>query len=90
MKCRACWADKAYVRQLTGWRKTLHSALFFVPLKCHHCYHKFSVFWPLTVGKQTTPPAFKVAPGTHQPGLVYANRKANLPAQSAGDRRKAA
>ena len=25
MKCRACWTDKAYVRDVSGWRGRLHT-----------------------------------------------------------------
>ncbi|HEX4142112.1 MAG TPA: hypothetical protein VHY91_01070 [Pirellulales bacterium] len=57
MKCRACWTDKAYLRDVSGWRGVLHSWLGMVPLKCHHCYHKFSVPWFSTIGKRLTPPA---------------------------------
>jgi hypothetical protein len=64
MKCRACWAEKAFVRPVTGWRSIVHRTCLLVPLKCHHCYHKFAVFWPLTLGKQLTPPVLRVAPGT--------------------------
>jgi hypothetical protein len=60
MKCRACWTDKAYVREISGWRAVVYSWLGMVPLKCHHCYHKFTVPWFLTIGKRLTPPAFKV------------------------------
>jgi hypothetical protein len=65
MKCRSCWADKAYVRPVKGWKGLLLKCLWMVPLKCHHCYHKFSVPWLLTLGKPLTPPALRVAPGTH-------------------------
>jgi hypothetical protein len=62
MKCRACWTDKAYLRDVSGWRGTLHSWLGMVPLKCHHCYHKFSVPWFSTIGKRLTPPAIVARP----------------------------
>ena len=62
MKCRACWSDKAYVRTVKGWRRVALAVLLLVPLKCHHCYHKFSVPWLLTWGKQLTPPPLRVAP----------------------------
>jgi len=62
MKCRACWAEKAYVRQVSGWKGWLLSCLCLVPLKCHHCYHKFSVPWFFTFGKRLTPPAARALP----------------------------
>ena len=62
MKCRACWTDKAYLRDVSGWRGTLYRWLGMVPLKCHHCYHKFSVSWFSTIGKRLTPPALATRP----------------------------
>ena len=62
MKCRACWADKAYIREVAGWRGVVCSWLGLVPLKCHHCYHKFSLPWFMTIGKRLTPPAMKLGP----------------------------
>ncbi len=56
MKCRACWADKAFVRQVRGWRALLQKCFVLTPLKCVYCYHQFSVFSILTYGKQLTPP----------------------------------
>jgi len=84
MKCRACWSDKAYVRTVKGWRGIALSALMLVPLKCHHCYHKFSVPWPLTLGKQLTPPPLRVAPETagSQPA---GNRRHAMPNMQAAD-----
>ena len=66
MKCRACWTDKAYVREVRGWGGTVYSWLGMVPLKCHHCYHRFTVPWFLTIGKRLTPPVLKtrLAPAT--------------------------
>ena len=32
MKCRACWADKAFVRQVQGWRLLLHKCFVLTPL----------------------------------------------------------
>ena len=59
MKCRACWAEKAYVRNVGGWKGQLMSCLLLVPLKCHHCYHKFNVLWFFTIGKRLTPPPIR-------------------------------
>ena len=55
MKCPACWAEKAYRRQTKSLIGTLLSCLM-VPMKCHHCHHKFHVPVVLTIGKQITPP----------------------------------
>jgi len=56
MKCPVCWADKAYVHPVNGWKALLYHVLMIVPLKCHHCYHKFSVSWFATIGKTVHPP----------------------------------
>ncbi len=69
MKCRACWADKAYVRQARGWREIAMTWLGFVPLKCQHCYHRFSVLRLMTLGQQLTPPPRKALPARHEPVL---------------------
>jgi len=61
MKCPACWAEKAYVRKVKGYKGTLLKCLFIVPLRCHHCYHEFSVPWLMTIGKRTDPPTLRVA-----------------------------
>ncbi len=55
MKCPACWAEKAFVRQAKKRRDVLLRYLSFVPMRCHHCYHEFYVPWILTLGKQTAP-----------------------------------
>ena len=62
MKCRRCWAEKAYLREVKGWKGVLLACLWLVPMKCHHCYHRFVAFWPLTIGKQITPPPLRIVP----------------------------
>jgi hypothetical protein len=84
MKCRACWADKAYIREIKGWRGSAMSWLGVVPLKCHHCYHKFSVPWFLTIGKQLTPPVLRgTVPRSVTPKPAHATGAVKL--TSAGD-----
>ena len=63
MKCRACWSDKAYLREEKSLKATIYSCLGIVPFKCHHCYHKFWVPWFMTWGKTLHPPIIK-APST--------------------------
>ncbi len=60
MKCPLCWAEKAYLRPVRGWTKWFLRCLALRPMKCQHCYHKFVVFWPLTIGKRVVPPALKI------------------------------
>ena len=52
MKCPACWTEKAYVREVEGWKGVLLAWLLLRPMQCHHCYHEFTVFWLSTLGKQ--------------------------------------
>ena len=54
MKCPRCWADKAYLRQVAGWKGLLLNLLLLRPMRCHHCYHKFLVPRFLTIGKRVT------------------------------------
>ncbi len=68
MKCPMCWAEKAYLNQAKGWRKKVLPLLLLRPMKCNHCFHKFLVFWPLTIGKQVHPPPLRIAPGSHSAG----------------------
>jgi hypothetical protein len=56
MKCRSCWSDKAYLREEQGIKDTLMAYLGGVPLKCHHCYHKFWVPFFMTWGQRMHPP----------------------------------
>jgi hypothetical protein len=84
MKCRACWADKAYVRQARGWREIVMTWLGFVPLKCQHCYHKFSVLRLFTFGQQLTPPVRKTALAQPEsPGRAYPHRNAGASSATA-------
>ena len=65
MKCPSCWAEKAYLRKVEGFSGLVTTVLLIRPLKCRHCYHKFSVLWFLTLGKELQPPELvRVAPGT--------------------------
>ena len=69
MKCPRCWAEKAYLHRYRNWREALLACLAFRPMKCHHCYHRFTVHWLLTLGKQVHPPVIRVTshlrPSTH-------------------------
>ena len=78
MKCRACWAEKAYVRQVSGWKGWLMAGLLLVPLKCHHCYHKFTVHWLFTLGKRLTPPPLHVTPAEATVGRESPARNAPM------------
>ncbi len=62
MKCPVCWAEKAYRIKVKDTKGSLLSCLGLVPMKCHHCYHKFMVFWFVTLGKKVEPPILRVAP----------------------------
>jgi hypothetical protein len=56
MKCPKCWAEKAYVREVRGWKGALMACALLVPMKCNHCYHKFVLPWFLTLGRAIRPP----------------------------------
>jgi hypothetical protein len=75
-KCPRCWAPKAYVDQRSDWRETLLSYLFVVPMKCHHCYHRFRSPWFATFGKRLDPlPKLRIAPETVGKSLAVAKGK---------------
>lgn len=61
MKCSACWAEKAYRREVAGWRGAFYRWLGIVPLKCQHCHHKFVVPRVLTIGQRVVPPPLRTA-----------------------------
>ncbi|MBN2022400.1 MAG: hypothetical protein JW809_06355 [Pirellulales bacterium] len=73
MKCPVCWAEKAYVRRVDGWKGKLLALFLIVPMQCHHCYHRFHVLWFQTWGKRTQPP-LRIAPNTRATRLSYAAR----------------
>jgi len=61
MKCPRCWVEKAYLREVKGWKATLMACLLLRPMRCRHCYHKFTVSWFFTIGKQIHPPRPQIA-----------------------------
>jgi hypothetical protein len=61
MKCPACWAEKAYRRNEEGARALLLKCLWFVPMRCRHCYHKFWVHRAFAYGAVIDPPAKPLA-----------------------------
>lgn len=72
MKCPRCWTEKAYVNPIPGWKGFLLAALLRTPMRCHHCYHKFSVWWFLTLGQQVKPPVKQASPHAQPIGPSYA------------------
>jgi hypothetical protein len=52
----------------------LLSFALLVPMKCQHCYHKFTISWFLTIGKQIEPPVLRIAPVSREAGPSYAAR----------------
>lgn len=68
MKCPACWTEKAYRRQSTGWKAKVLAAALLLPMKCHHCYHRFYAFRLFAIGKRLHPPPLRISPATlHAP-----------------------
>jgi hypothetical protein len=72
MKCPICWTNKAYVREIRGWKGLVMACLLLRPMKCHHCHHKYVTSWLLTLGKQTVPPKLRIAPISRNAGPSYA------------------
>ena len=64
------------------------SCFMLVPLKCHHCYHKFTVPWFLTIGKRLTPPPQRGVPAA--PLMARAEYQTTSSVQQAAKARKAA
>lgn len=56
MKCPRCWAEKAYAHPVEGWKGILLDCLLLTRMKCRHCFHKYTIPWVLTIGKQVNPP----------------------------------
>jgi len=74
MKCPRCWSDKAYLRPVRGTQQLLFKCALLVPMKCQHCYHKFTVSWFATIRKQIHPPALRIAPISRGSRPSYAAR----------------
>ena len=74
MKCPRCWTEKAYVRPVGTLKGALLSCLLLFPMKCRHCYHKFTVHWLSTIGKQIHAPVLRIAPITRDAGPTLAAR----------------
>jgi hypothetical protein len=74
MKCPRCWTEKAYVRPVGTMKSVLLTCLFLVPMKCRHCYHKFTIPWLFTIGKQIQAPVLRIAPISREAGPTLAAR----------------
>jgi len=90
MKCPHCWSEKAFLQPVEGWRKNLLWMLLFVPLKCHHCYHTFTVTWFSTLGQTLEPPPLPPPAPPEQPqkpsraAIAWAQQNESLGQQIAG------
>jgi len=62
MKCPKCWTERAYVRQVAGFKGSLLKCLLLVPMRCRHCYHEFVVSRFATIGQQIHPPVSRIEP----------------------------
>ncbi len=87
MKCPKCWAEKAWIREVHGFKRIVLKSLCVVPLRCHHCYHRFHVSWFQTIGQNLNPPA-PVTQSATSPANAGFSRQ--LPAQSRDLSRRAA
>ena len=66
---------EGYVRPVGTMKSALLTCLLLVPMKCRHCYHKFTVFWLFTIGKQIHgPPVLRIAPISRDAGPTVAAR----------------
>lgn len=66
MKCPVCWAEKAYRHEAKSKMVRMLAAFRIVmPMKCHHCYHFFSVPWLRTLGQQMQQPLEKTSVQTN-------------------------
>jgi hypothetical protein len=74
MKCPRCWTEKAYVRPVGTVKSALLACLLLVPMKCQHCYHKFTILRLFTIGKQVRPPRLRIAPISREAGPTLAAR----------------
>jgi hypothetical protein len=74
MKCPRCWTEKAYVRPVGTMKSALLTCLLLVPMKCRHCYHKFTISWLFTIGKQIHAPVLRIAPISRDAGPTVAAR----------------
>ncbi len=74
MKCPRCWTEKAYLRRVSPWKRLLLGFALLVPMKCQHCYHKFTVSWFFTIGKPIRQPILRIAPITRHARPSYAAR----------------
>jgi hypothetical protein len=86
VKCPACWAEKAYVREVNGLRGALLASMLIVPMRCQHCYHEFHVSWFATIGKQLTPRRRDSRDEARPPSTI--KLKTARPAQGAPIRRR--
>ena len=87
MKCPRCWSEKAYLQRVKGWRRIILPCLLLRPMKCHHCYHKFPVFWFSTIGRQIKPPQLPVTPVNQlgRPSYAAQNRLATRTDDTQGE-----
>ena len=75
MKCPVCWSPKAYARRVEGLRGILLSCLLIVPMKCHHCFHRFCVFRLFTLGQSIKAPSTRIAPLSRFAGPSHAAKQ---------------
>ncbi len=58
----------------------LLACLLLRPLRCHHCYHRFSVPWIMTLGKQVAPPSLRIV-SVNQPVNALREPQLDVPAR---------
>lgn len=88
MKCPRCWAEKAYAYPMEGWKGILLDCLLLTRMKCRHCFHKFTIPWVLTIGKQITPPAKTSPRAAGRPATVPFERAPHVRGSGGGRRHR--
>lgn len=57
MQCPRCWSARLHVRHVGIGRRILLGLALLVPIRCEHCFHKFTVSWFSTFGGRIGPPS---------------------------------
>ncbi len=57
MECPHCRSARLHVRHVGIGRRVLLGLGLLVPIRCEHCFHKFTVSWFSTLGGRIGPPA---------------------------------
>lgn len=76
MRCPRCQTEKAYLRDLPTWAVFLSAMCFVLPMRCHHCFHRFLTPLFRAIGNEIA------APETVDRGALWELRAANSDART--------